>query len=119
MRIRAAYTKLKNKFDEETKEFVDQLIPQELKDLSQKTDRTEEEQKSFNELNDKVNSEYQEYLIQKGLEEVTCPVDDTLTMDEYSEILDVNSDNNVEINGTDVKAADLMEIVLQLFVKEE
>lgn len=38
-------------------------------------------------------------------------------MEEYSDILDVNSGNDVEINGNSVKAADLMEIVFDLFVK--
>ena len=40
------------------------------------------------------------------------------TMDEYSDILDINSGNDVEINGNTIKAADLMEIVFDLFVKE-
>ena len=34
-------------------------------------------------LNDSFNSEYQEFLIQKGMEEVTLSVDDTFTLEEY------------------------------------
>lgn len=117
MRIRMAYNKIKKQFDEDAQEFANQIISDELRDLANKTDRTPEEDNRFNELNDKTNSEYQEYLVQKGLEEVTDAPDDTLTIDEYSDILDINSGNDVEINNTQVKAADLMEIVFDLFVK--
>lgn len=118
MRIRMAYNKIKKQFDEDTQEFTNQIISDELRELANKTDRTSEEDSRFNELNDKTNSEYQEYLVQKGLEEVKDTPDDTLTIDEYSDILDINSGNDVEINNTQVKAADLMEIVFDLFVKE-
>lgn len=118
MRIRMAYNKIKKQFDEDTKEFTEQITSEELKSLYSKESRTSEEELRFQELNNKANSEYQEYLIQKGLEEVKESIDDSFTMDEYSDILDINSDNDVEINGNKIKAADLMEIMLELFVKE-
>ena len=117
MRIRMAYNKIKKQFDDDTQEFTNQIISDELRELANKSERTPEEEARFNELNDKTNSEYQEYLIQKGLEEVKDTPDDVITMEEYSDILDVNSGNDVEINGNSVKAADLMEIVFELFVK--
>lgn len=117
MRIRMAYNKIKKQFDDDTQEFTNQIISDELRELANKSERTPEEEVRFNELNDKTNSEYQEYLIQKGLEEVKDTPDDVITMEEYSDILDVNSGNDVEINGNSVKAADLMEIVFDLFVK--
>jgi hypothetical protein len=118
MRIRMAYNKIKKQFDEDTQEFANQIIPDELRELANKTDRTPEEDARFNEMNDKTNAEYQEYLVQKGLEEVSDAPEDSITMDEYSDILDINSGNDVEINGNTIKAADLMEIVFDLFVKE-
>ena len=117
MRIRMAYNKIKKQFDDDNQEFTNQIISNELRELANKSERTLEEEARFNELNDKTNSEYQEYLIQKGLEEVKDTPDDVITMEEYSDILDVNSGNDVEINGNSVKAADLMEIVFDLFVK--
>ena len=117
MRIRMAYNKIKKQFDDDTQEFTNQIISDELRELANKSERTLEEEARFNELNDKTNSEYQEYIIQKGLEEVKDTPDDVITMEEYSDILDVNSGNDVEINGNSVKAADLMEIVFDLFVK--
>lgn len=118
MRIRMAYNKIKKQFDDDTQEFTNQIISDELRELANKSERTPEEEARFNELNDKTNSEYQEYLIQKGLEEVLDIPDDVITMEEYSDILDVNSGNDVEINGNSVKAADLMEIIFDLFINE-
>ena len=117
MRIRMAYTKIKKAFDEEVKEFTEELVPQELKDLSAKSERTDEENARMEELTNKVNMEYQEFLIQKGNEEVSM-VDDSLTMDEYSDILDINAGNDIEINGNKIPAVDFLEIIYDLFVKE-
>ena len=119
MRIRMAYTKIKKNFDSEVQEFVDELMTDEFKELNSKTERTQEENDRLNELSNSINSEYQEFLVQKGLEEITTIIDDTLTIDEYSDILDINSGNDVEINGNKISAVDFMEIVYDLFVKED
>ena len=116
MRIRLAYNKVKKAFDEDVKEFVEQIATDEYKALSQKVDRTEEEEKQYNELNVKINSDYVEFVNQKGLEEVSEAIDDKLTEDEYNEILDINAGNDVTINGQTLKAADLMEAFYELFV---
>ena len=118
MRMRMAYNKIKQQFDADTQEFTKDLIPEELQNLVNKEDKTEEEIARMEELNNKVNSEYQEFLIQKGNEEITESIDDTLSFDEYSEILDVNSGNDVEINGNKIKAADFLEVIMDLFVKK-
>lgn len=117
MRIRMNYNKIKKQFDEDTQEFSKQVVSDELRDLANKTERTPEEEARFNELNNKANSEYQEYLIQKGKEEITDTPDDTISEDEYGDILDVNSEGEYEINNQKVKAADLMEAFYELFVK--
>lgn len=116
MRIRLAYNKVKKAFDEDVKEFVEQITTDEYKELAQKQNRTEEEEKKYNELTTKINSDYIEFVNQKGFEEVKETFDDKLNEDEYAEILDINSGNDVEINGVKIKAADLMEIFYELFV---
>lgn len=117
MRIRMAYTKIKKNFDAEVQEFTEELVPQELRELNAKPERTEEENARMKELTTKVNMEYQEFLIQKGKEEIDM-IDDSLTMDEYSDILDINAGNDVEINGNKIPAVDFLEIIYDLFVKE-
>ena len=116
MRIRLAYNKVKKAFDEDVKEFVEQITTDEYKELVQKTNRNEEEEKRFNELTSKINSDYIEFINQKGLEEVSETIDDKFTEDEYAEILDINSGNDVEINGNKIKAADFMEVFYEMFI---
>lgn len=116
MRIRLAYNKVKKTFDEDVKEFVEQITTDEYKKLVQKTDRNEEEEKRFNELTSKINSDYIEFINQKGLEEISETIDDKFTEDEYAEILDINSGNDVEINGNKIKAADFMEVFYEMFI---
>ena len=116
MRIRLAYNKVKKAFDEDVKEFVEQITTDEYKELVQKTERNEEEEKRFNELTSKINSDYIEFINQKGLEEVSETIDDKFTEDEYAEILDINSGNDVEINGNKIKAADFMEVFYEMFI---
>ena len=118
MRTRMAYTKAKKAFDAEVQEFTEELVSDEFKELSNKSERTSEEEARLKELTDKINADYQEFLIQKGREEVK-EIDDTFTMDDYSEIVEVNAGNDVEINGNKIPAADFLEIVYDLFVKED
>ena len=91
------------------------MIPQELQDLNAKTEKTDADNTRIEELTMKVNSEYQEFLIQKGNEEVEI-IDDTLTEDDYTDIVEVNAGNDVEINGNSIKAVDFLEIIYDLFV---
>lgn len=117
MRIRMAYTKVKKTFDSEVQEFAQSLITEEFKNLSNKPERSEEEDSKFAEMQIKINSEYQEFLIQKGNEEVN-KIDDNFTESEYFDIVDINSGNNVEINGNKIKATDFLEIFYDLFVND-
>lgn len=116
MRVRLTYNKIKKQFDEDTQEFSKQIVSDELRDLANKTKRTPEQEAKFNELNNKANSEYQEYLIQKGNEEIKETPNDSFTEDEYFDILDINSEGEYEINGQKIKATDLMEVFYDLFV---
>lgn len=115
MRIRLAYSKIKKNFDTEAQEFAEQLITDEYKELSSK-ERTSEENVIFEELSNSINSEYQEFLIQKGKEDVSM-IDDTLTEEEYFKILEVNIENDIEINGNKILAPEFLEIVYNMFVK--
>lgn len=118
MRIRMAYSKVRRRFDEEVKEFVDELMSDEFKRLGSLTTRTEEEELQYNKLSEKINAEYAEFLNQKGHEEISDIIDDSFTLEEYSDIVDINSGNDVEINGNSIQAPDFLEIVYNLFVKE-
>ena len=117
MRIRMTYSKIKKAFDAEVQEFAQDLMTDEFKELNSKSEKTEEEDAKLAEMQIKINSEYQEFLIQKGNEEVNN-IDDKFTESEYFDIVDINSGNNVEINGNKIKATDFLEIFYDIFVND-
>lgn len=114
MRIKLA--KIRKEFDEDVQEAIKGFTPEGFAELAQKQDKTEEENKKFEEMNNKINDEYQTYVIKRGQEEVS--IDAKLTEDEYNELIEVNADNDVEINGQKINAADFLEILYTLFVEE-
>lgn len=117
MRIRMMYNKIKNKFESDIKEFMSELITDDLRDLATKQDKTPEEEKLFLEVSEKLDKEHDEFIKQKILEEVSVQ-DDSLSQNEYEEIVDINSGNKVVINGNSISAEDFLELVYDLFVKE-
>ena len=121
VRLRMAFNKYKKSLDEEVQEFTKELVPEELKTLQEKpeSERTEEENTRLKELVDKVNSEYNEFMIQKGSEEVKFDTDYSFTDDDFDSIVAVNAGNEVEINGNKVKSEDLIEAFYELFVNKD
>lgn len=121
VRLRMAFNKYKKSLDEEVQEFTKELVPEELKTLQEKpeSERTEEENTRLKELVDKVNSEYNEFMIQKGNEEVKFDTNYSFTDDDFDSIVAVNAGNEVEINGNKVKSEDLMEAFYELFVNKD
>ena len=121
VRLRMAFNKYKKSLDEEVQEFTKELVPEELKTLQEKpeSERTEEENIRLKELVDKVNSEYNEFMIQKGNEEVKFDTNYSFTDYDFDSIVAVNAGNEVEINGNKVKSEDLIEAFYELFVNKD
>lgn len=116
MGMRIKLGKVRKEFDEDVQEAVKGFTPEGFAELVQKQEKTEEETKKIEEWNKQINEEYQAYVIKRGQEEVS--VDTKLTEDEYNELIEVNADNDVEINGQKLNAADFLEILYTLFVEE-
>ena len=118
MKMRIEMSKIRKAFDEDLKQFMDELISDRFKELRDKPEdeRTEEEKKEFEQLIAKVNSDYEIYIRQRSQDEVTLNTC-TFTEEEFNEILEVNSDIEAEINGVKMSAADILEAVYVLFVK--
>lgn len=116
MGMRIKLGKVRKEFDEDIQEAVKGFTPEGYAELAQKQEKTEEETKKVEEWNKQINEEYQAYVIKRGQDEVS--VDARLTEDEYNELIEVNADNDVEINGQKLNAADFLEILYTLFVEE-
>lgn len=118
MRIRLAYNKIRKAFDDEIKDFMDELLTDEFKELRDNQNRTAEEDTRFNTLLADIDESYKEFLIQKGLETVS-DVEDSLSEEEYAEIVDVNSSNSVVVNEVTLTPEVFLEIIYEMFVKED
>lgn len=118
MKMRIEMSKIRKAFDEDLKQFMEELISDRFKELRDKPEdeRTEEEKKEFKQLIAKANSDYEVYIHQRSQDEVTLNTC-TFTEEEFNEILEVNSDIEAEINGVKVSAADILEAIYVLFVK--
>lgn len=121
VRLRIAYNKVKKQFDDDVQEFTKELVPEELRTLQEKNeeDRTDVEKARLQELIDKTNSEYNEFMIQKGNEEIKFDTNDSFSDDDFDSIVAVNAGNEIEINGNKIKAEDLMEAFYTLFVNKD
>lgn len=115
MRIKLA--KIRKEFDEDVQEAVKGFTPNGYAEVAQKTEKTEEETKQVEDWNSKIQEDYQAYVIKRGQEEVVN-IDTKFTEDEYNQLIEVNADNDVEINGQKINAADFLEILYTLFVEE-
>jgi hypothetical protein len=117
MRLRIKLSKVRKEFDEDVQEAAKGFMPEGFQQLAQKQDKTEEEQKLFNEQNAKLNDEYNAYVLKRSQETVDS-IDTKFTDAEYNEILEVNAGNDVEINGQKLSAPDFLEVFYSLFVGE-
>lgn len=116
MNMRIKLGKVRKDFDNDVQEAIKDLTPEGFPELAQKTERTEEEEAKFQEMNKKLNEDYQAFVIERGKDEVDVVA--TFTEDEYAQILEVNADNDVDINGQKLSAPDFLEAIYSLFVED-
>ena len=114
MGMRIALSKFRNQFDQDAQEAIQGFKPSNFDALAQKQDRTPEEEKELKEMSDKLTEEYNAFVIAKGNELVSF--DKKFTEEEFGEIMEVNADNDVEISGNKLNAADFLEVIYGLFV---
>ena len=118
MSMRIEYGKVHKIFDEDVQEFTKGIMEDRFNELQQKPDRTEEENKEYNEFINKYNSETNDYINKRAMDPVEVK-DFSFDMDEYTEIMEVNSANDVTINDQKIDAPDFLEILYDLFVTEK
>ena len=116
MQMRIEFNKINKVFNDDVKEFTEGITEDRFRELQQKEERTEEETKELNEFVNKYNQEINEYIIKRSRDEVEVN-DYEFTVDEFSEIMETNSDKTITINGTEIPAPDYLEALYELFVK--
>ena len=120
MKIRLAYKSIKEELDTKIASFYEANVSDELRELSGKEERTDEENARLTELDLEFKEMYQKFLEEEGDREVTISCVDTFTEEEFDDILQVNCSGKAKIavNGklTDVDVLTIMESVYVLFV---
>lgn len=115
MAMRIEYSKVRKQFDEDIQEFIKGVTPEGFIELQNKKDRTEEEQKTLDEMISKINVEYNAYINKISSNE--CNVkNEKLTEDDFNEIVAVMPEDDIEINGQKISIGDYLEILHTLFV---
>lgn len=117
MQMRIKLSKIRKEFDEDVNEAIQGFTPSRYSELVQKQDKTEEDTQQIRDWNKQIQDACNEFIIKRGQEEVNIVTN--LTEDEYNEILEVNANNDVDINGQKLNAADFLEILYTLFVEED
>ena len=118
MSMRIEYGKIHKIFDDDVQEFTKGILEDRFNELQEKKERTKEEEKEYNDYINKYNQETNEYISRRAMDIVSVK-DYTLNMDEYSEIMETNASNDVEINGTKISAPDFLEAIYEIFVVED
>ncbi len=113
MSMRIELNKLRNQFETDSQEAIKGLKPEGFDDLYLKQDKTEEEIAQLDDWSKKLTDEHNTFIIEKGKEEVSF--DKKFTLEEYNDLIDVNSDD-VEVNGTSITGEEFLEIIYSLFV---
>lgn len=113
MGMRIELNKLRNQFETDSQEAIKGLKPEGFDDLYLKQDKTEEEIAQLDDWSKKLTDEHNTFIIEKGKELVTF--DKKFTLEEYNDLIDVNSDD-VEVNGTSITGEEFLEIIYSLFV---
>lgn len=118
MGLRIALGKIRKQYDEDIQEAIKGFKPDGFDELSQKENKLEEEEEKLQIMVKAINEEYNLFIVEKNNEEVVLDKSLIFTEDEFEQILEVNTGNDVEINGNSLPAADFLEVIYSLFVAE-
>ena len=114
MNLRIKLGKVRKELEEDLQEVVRQLTPEGYQELITKENKTDEDKAQVEAWNKQINEEYNAYVDKRGKEEVD--IDTSISEDEFSQIIEVNAGNDVEIKGQKLNAEDFLEVLYSLFV---
>ena len=115
MNMRVVLNRLRAEFEDACVKKIEELQSEEFKELAQIQNKSSEEESRFQLSLDKLNADYDDFVIAKGLSQVSF--DTKFTWEEYEDIIEVNAGVNPEIDGKILNALDFLEIIYNLFVE--
>lgn len=115
LNMRIYFGKFVTELQEDVKKFSEQILPDNVKALVHKQYKSKEDELKIESIKQQYSQEQQCYIRQRECEEVTVK-QFNITEEEFNQIVKVNIDNSIEINGTKLSGPDFLEIVYNLFV---
>ena len=103
-------------FNQFQQQALEELKTERYRYLVTKTERTEEEEEEAKKLVSELNEDLHSVVKEKSRETVEVSFD-YLSEDEFNEILLVNVNNDVRINGVNIAAEEYLELFHNEFVK--
>lgn len=119
IKMRIEYGKYKKTLDSDIKEFTGELISERYKKLMNIPNKTNEEIEEFNQLEQSYNKDISEYIESRSNDIIENVSDWKFSELEYEEIIDLNSVNDVEINGIKISAPDYLELIYDMLIEKE
>lgn len=116
IRMKLDFEKVYKEFNQFQQQALEEVKTDRYKYLVDKKDRTEEEEKEAVALLKELNEDLHKIVREKSLETVTVNFNH-LNEDEFNEILLVNVNNNVRINGMDIPSEEYIELFHNEFVR--
>ena len=116
IRMKLDFEKVYKEFNQFQQQALEEVKTDRYKYLVDKKDRTEEEEKEAVALLKELNEDLHKIVREKSLETVTVNFNH-LNEDEFNEILLVNVNNNVRINGMDSPSEEYIELFHNEFVR--
>lgn len=117
MSMRITLSNIRSAFDKDAQQVITELKPTGFDELTQKQNKSEEEDKQYKSMIDKLNEDYNAFLIEKGKEDVQF--NRYFTEEEYADIVEVNADNEVKINESTLSGPEFLEVIYSLFVESK
>lgn len=119
IKMRIEYNKYKKQLDEDAQEFTKELVSERYKNLMNNPNKSEEQKEEFNQLEKSYNQDISEYMISRSKDIIEGINDWKFSELEYEEIIDLNSANDVEINGVKISAPDYLELIYDMLIEKE
>ena len=119
IKMRIEYGKYKKALDSDIKEFTGELISERYKKLMNIPNKTNKEIEEFNQLEQSYNKDVSEYILSRSNDIIENVSDWKFSELEYEEIIDLNSANDVEINGMKISAPDYLELIYDMLIEKE
>lgn len=111
IRYKFNFQKYFNEFNEIQQKYSEEVQTDEYKELVNTQVRTEEQDKRLTEVLNSINGEYNSLINEKLNEEIELDWYTPLTEDEFNQLLEVNVEHSVNINGTQLTGDQFVSLI--------